>query len=298
MNKQPAKNRLADLFAMLRPQHWIKNGFVFAGVIFGESFGDYHIYFDAALTFVVFCLVSSCAYIFNDLIDFRRDQLHPQKKLRPLPAGKITIPCAFYTMLLIGFAGLILALFVSADVALIALAYIFLNLLYSYWLKHFVIIDVFCISAGFMLRILAGTYGIGIPPSEWLLLCAMMVTLFLGFAKRRAELITLDKQPGHYRKVLVHYGPIFLDEVIAICASGVIITYCLYATSPETIAANGSNKLVFTVLFVIYGLFRYLYLLHQHHLGADPARDLLQDRHIIASFIAWIASSLAILSLS
>jgi 4-hydroxybenzoate polyprenyltransferase len=169
--------------------------------------------------------------------------------------------------------------------------YILLNIAYSLKLKNVVILDVFCISIGFMLRILVGTLGVGIPPSKWLLLCGMMLTLFLGFAKRRAEIIATPSEVGQ-RKVLKNYGSIVLDEMIVISAAGVIVTYSLYTMSPETFKIQGTESLIYTVPFLIYGLFRYIYLLHHWKHGQDPARELLKDPHILGSILCWTAATL------
>jgi 4-hydroxybenzoate polyprenyltransferase len=162
-----------------------------------------------------------------------------------------------------------------------------LNIAYSLWLKHVVILDVFCIATGFMLRILAGTIGVGIPPSKWLLLCGLMITLFLGFAKRRAEFITLANGKEYHRKVLLKYGAILLDQLVSICAVAVILSYSLYTMSPETVHIHHTENLIYTVPFVIYALFRYIFLLHHSNGGGDPTRDLLRDKHIVISVLGW-----------
>lgn len=186
-----------------------------------------------------------------------------------------------------GICGLALGLLISVKVFIIIAAYLLLNIAYSLRLKDTVILDVFCIAAGFMLRILAGTIGVGIPPSKWLLLCGLMITLFLGFAKRSAELIALKNRKGEHRIVLEYYSTPILNEFSAICATGVIISYSLYTMSPETIEAHHTANLIYTVPFVVYGLFRYIYLLHHRQSGGDPTNDLIGDLHITISLVIW-----------
>jgi len=189
-------------------------------------------------------------------------------------------------------AGLALGLWASRSVTLFLSTYVIMNVAYSFWLKHVVVIDVFIIAAGFMLRILAGTIGVGIHPSRWLLLCGLMVTLFLGFAKRRAELNTLLHGEATHREVLDDYGPVFLDTMIAISAAGVIMSYSLYTLSPDTIRIHATENLIYTVPFVLYGIFRYIYLLHHRSGGGDPSRELARDPHILITMGAWLLVTL------
>ena len=282
-------NRLVDLIRLSRPLEWLKNGFVFTGFLFGEQYANPHLFFRVLLAAIAFCFVSSCVYIANDIADCENDRNHPKKKKRPLPSGEVTVPAALGLSLFFAGFGLFLGWVVSYQVVVILVLYTVMNLFYSFRWKQVVIVDVFCISAGFMLRILAGTIGVGIPPSVWLLFCGMMITLFLGFSKRRAELIALGEKGEGHRKVLESYEPAFLDEVIGICATGVIIAYSLYTMSSETIAVHHTENLIYTVPFVVYGLFRYLFLLHHCHLGGDPTKDLLKDPHIIGVVLCWTA---------
>lgn len=285
-------NHPRDLIRLMRPLQWLKNAFVFTGILFGSRWDDPYLLFRVVLVAIAFSLVSSAVYIFNDMFDCENDRHHPVKKKRPLPSGKVSFSYAFALGCILGTAGLLLSYWVSLKVLGIVILYLLLNIVYSYKLKHIVIIDVFCISAGFMLRILAGTVGVGIPPSKWLLLCGLMVTLFLGFAKRRAELLSYSvKREDHHkedqRKVLINYGPVLLDEIIAICATSVIISYSLYTMSPETVRIHHTENLIYTVPFVIYALFRYIYLLHHGNRGENPSRDLIKDPHIVLSVLAW-----------
>ncbi|WP_372611453.1 UbiA prenyltransferase family protein, partial [Halomonas sp.] len=197
-------------------------------------------------------------------------------------------------------ASAVLSLLVSGWVTLFVATYFVINIFYSWHLKHVVILDVFLIASGFMLRILAGTVGLGIAPSAWLLLCGMMVTLFLGFTKRRAELLMLETTEGANngltRRVLDDYSPEMLEQFISITAACTVIAYGLYTVSPETIALHGSNGLIYTLPFVVYGIFRYLYLLHHLAKGNDTAKDLVQDRHLLVTVAAWVITTLWVLT--
>ena len=271
----------------MRPLQWIKNGFVFVGILFGARFNNPEMILHVIGAAGAFCLASSSVYIFNDIIDRTNDLEHPKKKFRPLPSGKVSVRCAFAIAVVLITLAIAIATWTSLSVLAIIIIYCLLNIAYSVSLKHIVILDVFCIATGFMLRILAGTIGVGIPPSRWLLLCSLMVTLFLGFSKRRAEIgILSDRKEGH-RKVLRNYTPELLDLFIGVCVAGVILSYSLYTMSPETISLHRTENLIYTVPFVIYALFRYIFLLHNGTGGGDPTRDLLTDRHIILSVASW-----------
>jgi 4-hydroxybenzoate polyprenyltransferase len=228
------------------------------------------------------------------MIDREKDRLHPKKRKRPLASGAITVPAATKFGAVLTLCGFSLAFWVSWAAAALLLSYATLNIAYSIHLKHVVIIDVFCIASGFMIRILVGTIGVGVPTSNWLMLCGLMITLFLGFAKRRAELVTLAKGEQH-RAVLEDYGRSLLDQISSICAAAVIVTYCLYTTSLETIRVHNTSHLILTAPFLIYALFRYLYIVHQEQQGSDPSSDLLQDKHIVSAIIFWAIAVILLL---
>lgn len=279
---------------LLRPPQWIKNAFVFAGLLFGHAWHDPAKVEGALAAFVAFCLISSAVYVFNDLMDREQDRLHPRKAARPLASGEVGVPAALAIMASCAFAGLAIA-FTMAGWPLIYVAYIVLNLGYSLGLKHVVILDVFIIASGFMLRLLAGTSSIGIVPSQWLLLCGLLLTLFLGFAKRRAELIALEGESAHHRAVLEHYTATLLDQMITVVAAGVMVTYSLYTMSPTTVALHGTDRLIYTLPFVLYGMFRYLFLLHRRGGGGDAAQELLRDPHLLVAVGGWLVTTLVLL---
>lgn len=278
---------LSDLIRLLRPKQWIKNVFVFTGVIFSGMLLNPEMLINAIVSAISFCFASSCIYIFNDIIDIESDKQHPTKQFRPLACGKIQLKQALVICLICGVFSLLISLLYVPMCALFIISYILLNIAYSLRLKEIVIIDVFCIALGFMLRIFAGTLGIGIMPSNWLLLCGLMITLFLGFAKRRAEMIQLKNNQGQQRKVLTHYSSELLDELTAICATSVIIGYSLYTVSKETIELHHTENLMLTVPFVAYAMFRYLFLLHRGKGCGDPTNDLTHDKHIMISVLLW-----------
>jgi 4-hydroxybenzoate polyprenyltransferase len=234
--------------------------------------------------------------VFNDLVDLEQDRLHPKKCLRPLAAGRVGKSASIMLAVLLGVLGFGLACAASPKVLLILVGYALMNLAYSLWLKHVVILDVFIIATGFMLRILSGTLGVGIPPSQWLLLCGLMVTLFLGFSKRRAEIIALDEDKTTHRKVLEHYSPVLLDIMIGITASGMIMSYSLYTMNADTIRIHGTANLIYTVPFVMYGVFPYIYLLHHQSRGGDPSHDLVRDPHLFIVVGVWLVATILLIA--
>ncbi len=289
-------NGLKPYLKLLRPHQWVKSGFVFVGLLFGHAWHDALLVQNVFLAAAAFALAASAVYVLNDLADRERDREHPEKCHRPLAAGTVSVAQA---LLLAGgcmVSALVLAQAVSVSVLAIVVVYALLNAAYSMGLKHVVLLDVFIISAGFMLRILAGTLGVGIAPSHWLLLCGLMLTLFLGFAKRRAELNAMEGRGGAHRKVLDDYDPALLDKLIGISATGAIVGYSLYTVSAETLAMHGTTNLIYSVPFVVYGIFRYLFLLHRRGGGGDPAAALLRDAHLIAAFAGWLATVLLLLA--
>ena len=281
---------------LLRPHQWVKSGFVFVGLLFGHAWHDAAVVQQVLLAAVAFSLAASAVYVGNDIVDRERDLQHPDKRRRPLASGAITPARAMAVGVSCVLAALGISWLASPAAAAIIAAYLLLNVGYTLGLKHIVLLDVFIISAGFMLRILAGTLGVGIAPSHWLLLCGFMVTLFLGFAKRRAELKALDGDASGHRQVLEDYDPVLLDKLIGVCAAATIVTYSLYTVAADTAALHGTGRLFATVPFVVYGMFRYLFLLHRRDGGGDPAAELLSDRHLLLAVAGWLATVLLVLS--
>ena len=286
---------MLPLIKLLRPHQWLKNGFVLVGLLFAHAWNDGARVEQALLSCAAFCLLSSAVYIFNDFLDRASDRLHPTKRHRPLASGAVSVNAALALMLVCMAAGLWLA-FGASNAPWVFFLYIAINIAYTLGLKHVVVLDVFLIASGFMLRLLAGTVGIGIAPSQWLLLCGLMLTLFLGFAKRRAELAVLPEDAAGHRRVLDQYSEALLDQFLAIAAACTVVTYSLYTVSSETMSLHGSNHLILTVPFVLYGLLHYLFRLQRRGGGGDPARELLSDPHLIAAVAGWLATVLAVLA--
>jgi len=288
----------AEYLRLMRPHQYLKNGFVLLGVVFAHQWQPGPL-LNALLLFAAFCAMASTVYILNDLTDIEADRRHPVKCFRPLPSGRVRPRQARWLALGLFSLALTLSWSVSLGALACVLAYFGINVLYSRWLKHVVILDVFIISAGFMLRILSGTLGLGIHPSEWLLFCGLMLTLFLGFAKRRAELLMLeaaDSPLSSTRRVLDDYSPALLEQLTAVTAACTLISYGLYTLSPQTIALHGGATLVYTLPFVTYGIFRYLFLLHHKARGSDTARDLMTDTHLLITVAGWGVTTLWILA--
>ena len=289
---------MKNFLALIRPHQWIKNGFVCIGFFFSPTWNA-HLFIHVAAAFVAFCVAASAVYVLNDIRDAQADRLHPTKCKRPIASGAISVKHGWMLALVLAVLALGCAGWVGAMGFAFVLAYLLMNVAYSAGLKHVVILDVFIISAGFMLRILMGTKAIGIPPSQWLLLTGLMVTLFLGFAKRRAELLLLENlgqaNKSAARRVLDDYSPVVLDQLIGVTAAGTILCYSLYTISPITMAVHRTHNLFFTVPLVMYGMFRYLFLLHHHSRGGDTARDLFTDRHLLLTAVTWLGASVLIL---
>ncbi len=283
------------LIRLLRPQQWLKNGFVFVGLLFGHAWGDPARLQAALFSFAAFCLLSSGVYVMNDFFDREQDRRHPAKRHRPLAAGSVAVPTALTLLVACLAGGFALVWLSKSSAPWLFFAYVALNVAYTLGLKHVVVLDVFLIAAGFMLRILVGTLGISIAPSQWLLLCGLMLTLFLGFAKRRAELNALAGEGAGHRRVLEHYSASLLDQMMTVAMAGTIVSYSLYTVSPETVALHGTTALIYTVPFVLYGMFRYLFLLHRRGGGGDPAQQLLSDPHLLASLAGWLALVIVLL---
>jgi 4-hydroxybenzoate polyprenyltransferase len=280
---------------LLRPHQWVKSGFVFVGLLFGHGWNDAELVVSVVLAAAAFALAASAIYVVNDIADREQDREHPEKRNRPIASGTVKLPAAITLACVCLILALILADAASDTVLVIVIAYTALNFAYSLGLKHVVLLDVFIISTGFMLRILAGTLGVDIAPSHWLLLCGLMLTLFLGFAKRRAELYAMALRAGEHRRVLDDYHPLLLDTLLGICATSAIVSYSLYTVSAETVTYHGTDRLIYTVPFVIYGIFRYLFLLHRRGGGGDPASLLLKDRHLPVAFVCWLACVVALI---
>lgn len=279
---------LRGLAIEMRPQEWAKNLLVFSGLIFSKSLADPRNFGISLLGFVLFCAAASGVYLFNDLCDLNADRVHPIKRHRPLAAGALSINLARFCMMALFSVAAVGSLMLSHAFALTIAIYLVICLAYSLKLKDVVILDVILISTGFVLRAIGGAVLIGVEVSEWLVLCTSMVALLLAFGKRRHELVLLEKTAGSHRESLNDYSIPFLDTIMAICSGAALIAYALYTRADETIARVGSRAMLITIPFVVYGIFRYLFLIQRRHAGGDPVQILFHDRPTLFNLILWI----------
>jgi len=275
----------------MRLQQWIKNLFLFAALVFsGHLFRTPDVVL-VCTGFFFFSFAASGMYIFNDIIDIRQDRLHPIKSKRPLPAGKLSVPVARTASIFLILVGVVSSFVLKRDFGIAVTSYVVLNILYSLKLKEVVILDVMTIAAGFVLRVVAGALLIGVPTSEWLIICTILLSLFLGFSKRRHEITILEEQANTHREVLKQYSPYFLDQMISIVTASTVMSYTLYTISDETVKKFNTNLLIYTVPFVLYGIFRYLYLIHRKEEGGNPTKIALTDIPLLLNIILWISTA-------
>lgn len=284
-------SRLPALLRAMRPRHWIKNVFVFAALVFAHELVDVRSAALAAAAFAVFCLLSSAVYLLNDVADREVDRRHPTKRLRPVACGELSPRTAAAASLLLAVVALGASFAVSVPFAAVACTYLLTNLAYSMALKRVVILDVMIVAAGFLLRAWAGSVVIGVAMSHWLVLCTGLIALFLGFVKRRQELLGLERAAAQ-RPTLREYSLPFLDQMISIVTASTVLAYTLYAFSPEVAEKLGTRWMGLTIPFVLFGIFRYLYLVHQHGEGENPTVLILTDRPLMATVLLWGAAAL------
>lgn len=277
---------------LMRPRQWVKNGFVLIGLLFGHAWRTPATVIDVLCATFAFCLASGAVYAFNDARDAPQDRNHPDKRNRPVARGAVSLAEAKLLSVLAAAASLALAALVGWKVAAIVAAYLAISAAYTLGLKHVPVLDVVIIAAGFMLRLLAGTLGVGIAPSNWLLACGFLLTLFLGFGKRRAEIGRLAGDAGLHRAVLEDYSAVFLDRAIMFCAAGMTLAYAAYTLSTDTAQLHGTGSLVLTLPWVALGTLRYLFRLRLRGGGGDPAEELLRDPILAAAAVGWIVTVL------
>jgi 4-hydroxybenzoate polyprenyltransferase len=285
---------LGAVLVSLRPRQWVKNLFVFAGLVFGHRLFTASVW-PALGAFAIFCALSGAIYLLNDAADREKDRLHPKKRLRPIAAGRLPLRVAFGVAVALIAAGLVAGARLSTGFLLVAAAYVVLLAAYSAWLKHIVIVDVLTVAVGFVLRALAGTLAIDVAISGWLLICTILIALFLALGKRRHEVLLLAETAGGHRPILDEYSGPFLDQMIAVVTASTVTAYALYTMSPETVAKFHTQLLPATLPFVLYGIFRYLYLLYHRQLGGNPSEAVLNDRALLINTAAWIAAVLLII---
>ena len=288
---------LINLIKLSRPKQWIKNFFVFAPLLFSRHVFDLAFLIPALEAFFIFCIASSSVYIINDILDAESDRAHPKKKYRPIASGEISVKTAIVFLILLAVIITAGAFIMRPVFTFVIVIYILTNLLYSLKVKSIVLLDVFFISLGFMLRVLGGAAAISVPISSWMVLTAIFISLFLAISKRRGELSqvvnsdNIEKQ----RKVLKEYSIQFADQLNTIAAAGTIISYALYTVSDRTVAMFGTEKLIYTTPFVIYGIFRYMYLMHKKNMGESPTSIVTKDVPIMIDVLAWLFFSLIII---
>ena len=285
-------SRARAFLDLLRPQQWVKNAFVLVGLIFGHAYRESAMITAALAATGAFCLASGAVYAFNDARDAAQDRDHPDKRNRPVARGAVTPGEAAGFAAFTAAVAVALAAWTGWKVAAIVVAYLVMSAAYTLGLKRIPVLDVVVIAAGFMLRLLAGTAGIGIEPSNWLLACGFLLTLFLGFAKRRAEIGRLAGDAGQHRAVLEDYTVGFLDKAIAVSAAAMVAVYAWYTLAADTAQLHGTGSLILTVPWVLLGTLRYLYRLRFRGGGGDPAEDLLRDPLLAASVAGWGATAL------
>jgi 4-hydroxybenzoate polyprenyltransferase len=274
----------------LRPKQWVKNLFVFAAIVFSQNLHNIYFLFRTVLAFAVFCALAGAQYIFNDIADLERDKSHPGKRNRPLASGRLNPDYARNAAYKIVAGAILLALILGAEFCVVAAAYFLLTLAYSWKLKHIVILDAMTIAIGFVLRVVAGGVVIGVDISSWVLICTVLLALFLAFNKRRHELILLDDNATDHRTILKEYSPYLLDQMIGVVTASTLMAYSLYTVAPETITKFHTTRLDLTIPFVLYGIFRYLYLVHQKKEGGDPTTLMLTDTPLIVNTVLWLVS--------
>lgn len=283
------------LLQALRAHQWIKNLFVFAPLLFSQNLTNRPLLMAAVRAFAAFCLISSAQYVFNDIRDVEEDRAHPVKSRRPLASGRISRGTAVGLLAGMAFGGFAVAATVNRTFLLVAAGYFVLQVLYTVWLKHVVILDVFIIAAGFLIRVVAGGVAIGVEVSSWLLICTILLSLFLALGKRRYELTLLQEDAASHRPILREYNPYLLDQMISVVTASTFVAYCLYTISAETVEKFGTKNLIFTIPFVLYGIFRYLYLIHQKKEGGTPEALVVRDRPLLLDIFLWVVAAAAIL---
>jgi 4-hydroxybenzoate polyprenyltransferase len=276
-----------NLLISLRPDQWMKNLLVFAGLLFGQRLFDPRAVGQAVAAFAIFCGLSGVVYLINDVIDREGDRQHPHKRQRPIASGAVSVSTALTAAAIIGAGAIGIAFALGARFAAVSILYVALLGLYSVLLKHIVIIDVLTIAIGFVLRAVAGAVAVDVEISRWLFVCTILLALFVALAKRRHELVLLADSATSHRRILGEYSPYLLDQMISVVTASTLIAYVFYTISPETEAKFGTRWLGLTIPFPLYGIFRYLYLVHRRDGGGSPAELLITDRPLLLCVALW-----------
>ncbi len=289
--------QLRGLFRTMRPKQWTKNAFVLAPLVFDGKLFQPEMALRAGIAFLAFCLASSAVYILNDLVDLEKDRRHPRKRLRPLPSGQLSPRVAQVAGLL--FAGVSILVMGLLDLAtgVVLTIYLLQNIAYSLYLKDLVIIDVMVVALGFLLRVVAGVLVVHVQNfSPWLYVCVTLLALFMGFGKRRHEIALLEEDAGSHRASLDHYNLPFLDQILSMVTTSVLVAYVLYTFEAETALAQ-PGRMMLTIPFVLYGILRYLYLIHVRRLGGAPDELVLQDKPLAVTILLWALTVVGVIYL-
>lgn len=285
------------LFQALRPKQWTKNLLIFAGIIFSQNLSNLHMVRNVALAFVDFCLLSGVMYLINDIKDRETDREHPEKRLRPIASGALSVQAAIVWAVVLSLIALGGAFLITVSFGICAVVYVVLLTAYSFHLKHIVILDIMVLSLGYVLRAVAGVAAISIANVEiiitpWFITCTLFLALFIVLCKRRHELVLLDNRAGSHRRVLQEYTPAFLDQMVAVTTSATVISYALWTTLGQF-----KGHMVYTLPFVVYGIFRYLYIVYRKEEGGAPEIALLRDRSLLINIFLWLIAVVLLLNL-
>lgn len=291
----PRPSVAASLFLALRPAQWTKNLIVFAALIFAERLRDPVAGLHAVVAFAAFCALSGVVYLINDIVDRHADRLHPVKRFRPIAAGHVSVGLGAMTAAVLLAAALGASLWLGPAFAVHAVLYLALQVAYSLGLKRQVILDVLALSLGFVIRASAGGVAIGVPVSPWLLVCTILLALFLALAKRRHEITLLGDEASKHREILGEYTPYLVDQMIAVVTASTLMAYTFYTVSTDTAVRFETPWLSLTLPFPLYGIFRYLYLVHRRGQGGNPTELLLADRPLLLCVALWGATVVALI---
>jgi 4-hydroxybenzoate polyprenyltransferase len=288
-------SKVKSILISMRPKQWFKNFFLFVGLVFSKNLFQAGLFIKVSEGFILFCLVASSIYIFNDIHDRESDRKHPEKCQRPLSKGTLRVSEAYMVSTLLSAIAFVFAFMMDRTFFVILLAYLILNLAYSLKVKQIVILDIMFIASGYVLRIFAGTTLAGVISSDWLVICIITLSLFLGLSKRRNELVLMGENAGHQRKVLKEYNIYFLDQMISIVTACTIMSYILYTVSAETVDRFGTKNLVLTIPFVLFGIFRYFYLIYLKKMIDNPVDLVLKDFPFLLNILLWFIAVMIII---
>lgn len=298
--------KIFSFLRLIRVHQWVKNLFVFVPLLFSMHLFEWDYLSTTIAAFFIFCLASSAIYVINDIVDIEADKAHPVKKNRPLPSGQISKSAASITASLLLVVVFWLMMYFNAKFIFVVVAFVVLNVLYSFWFKNIVLLDIFSIAAGFSIRVLAGAFVIAVPISSWLILTTMFISLFLGVMKRRSELAMVseylktnvdgtEQKSTNSRKVLSQYSLNFSDQLATVAATGVIVCYALYTVAPRTVNIFNTERLIYTTPFVVFGIFRFMYLEYISGKGENTTRTLATDLPMIINFLLYITATVVVI---